>query len=90
MNDCCALPPFSTHCHCGLCHVTFATLDSFEAHLIRAPKSPVVSGCKPPASLGLVDDNGVWRTPEGLKMAQAKAVRLAALPRRPRREPQDA
>ena len=78
--DCCSLPPFSVHCHCGRCHVTFATLESFEGHLVRIPGSPVAVRCKTPAELGLLDDgNGTWRTPEGLARRDLDAARLAAL-----------
>ena len=77
--ECCALPPFSVNCHCGRCHVTFATLDSFEAHLIRNPGEWVIRGCLAPGSLGLVaDDRGTWRTPEGLERRNTDAARLAA------------
>jgi len=69
-----------THCQCGTCRVTFATLESFEAHLIREPGSVVVTGCREPSGMGLVaDDRDVWRTPEGLARRNLDAARLASL-----------
>jgi hypothetical protein len=77
--DCCALPPGSVNCHCGRCHVTFATLESFDDHLVRPRRSPEITGCRTPASLGLIeDDRGTWRTPEGLDRRNADKARLLA------------
>jgi hypothetical protein len=77
--DCCARTG-RTQYHCGRCHVTFAALSSFDAHLIRAAASRAVTGCRVPGDMGLVqDDKGVWRTPEGLVQRDRRSVMLAAL-----------
>lgn len=71
--------PTEAQCHCALCHQTFGTLEDFDGHLIRQPRSVSLTGCRTPVSLGLVqDDRLVWRTPAGLARRNADADRLAA------------
>jgi hypothetical protein len=69
-----------THCHCARCHQTFATLTSFDGHLVHEQGSAEIIACVPPRVLALVQDSqGVWRTPEGLARRDQDAARLASI-----------
>lgn len=60
--------------HCSGCHVTFGTLELFDAHQHWAGR-PLELTCDTPAELGLEqDDHGTWQTPEGLR-ARWRATR---------------
>jgi hypothetical protein len=45
--------------HCTACHRHFGGLTAFDAH--QTDSEPVV--CKDPASVGLIDRDGVWGRP---------------------------
>lgn len=58
--DCRPLKPGSKLCHCSICHATFTTVRSFDAH------QPSYTGCADPADVGLVPSTrsaGVWCRP---------------------------
>lgn len=48
--------PSTTQAHCGTCHVTFGGVYNFDRHRARGV-------CTPPAALGLLLTNGIWREP---------------------------
>lgn len=65
-------PPELTgsRCRCAACKRTFRNLAGFDAH------RPDRDGCGDPAKAGLVEQGGIWATPEGHVQTQAFAQRL--------------
>lgn len=60
----------SSRCRCGVCKRTFRNLAGFDAH------RPDRNGCGDPAAVGLVEQGGIWATPEGHAQTEAFAQRL--------------
>lgn len=66
-------PPGSTACLCRCCGRTFRNLAGFDAH------HPDRNGCGDPAAAGLVEQDGLWATPEGHAQRQLLAERLETM-----------
>jgi hypothetical protein len=64
-------PPSPSQAHCTVCHRTFGGIRYFDAHRCNG-------WCLDPTNLGLVDENGLWTTPEGHERRAADTARLAA------------
>lgn len=47
----------TSRCHCSGCHQTFSSITSFDAHRRRFQ-------CLDPATIGLVQTNGLWHSPD--------------------------
>lgn len=62
--------PVTAQAHCSVCHRTFRGIAHFDRHRRDGR-------CIPPADLGLVDDGGVWTTPEGAAARRHAAALLA-------------
>jgi hypothetical protein len=63
--------------HCGSgCPGTFTSPSSFDAHRIR---NTVAGGCRPPASVGMVEHSRVGYTAWGFPSDEANIERLRAL-----------
>lgn len=70
--------PMSGGYGCALCGSVFGTLTGFDAHQVRDYSATPPITCKAPDSLGYVlDERGVWRTPEGRAQRDRNAARLA-------------
>lgn len=68
-DDTCTRPtPSQAHCAAGSCHKTFGGVGGFDKH--RRDGS-----CLDPATLGMVEIKGVWRTP----MDDATRARFEAM-----------
>lgn len=61
--DC--VTPTPAQAHCSVCHRTFGGVSRFDAHRDNGR-------CADPATLDMVETNGVWRTP----MDEATVARL--------------
>lgn len=64
--------PSPAMAHCASCHRTFGGVTGFDAHRKDGT-------CLPPSSLGMVERDGVWRTPmstEALHRITGKQVEL--------------
>ena len=63
--------PGSPWCHCSTCGRTFRNLAGFDAHR--------PGDCVDPTTLGMIEDGGLWATPESHARAAADRARLAAV-----------
>jgi hypothetical protein len=66
---------------CAKCSNTFGSLTDFDRHQIAdysAPREQIIT-CRQPADLGLINDNGVWRTVAGAAKATRSRQQLADL-----------
>lgn len=59
-----------SRCRCGVCKRTFRNLAAFDAH------GPHRGGCGDPTAVGLVEQGGIWATPEGHAAADGLRQRL--------------
>jgi hypothetical protein len=77
---------------CAACGEQFGALAQFDAHQDVDYERDRAVICRPPAGLGLVqDDRGVWQTPEGLARREMDRARLAGMASsRPRARAQSA
>ena len=60
--------PTPNQAHCAACHLTFGGVTGFDAHRKHG-------ACLDPYALGMVERDGVWRTP----MSDAARERLDQL-----------
>lgn len=65
----CAVPTVS-QAHCSVCHLTFRSVTNFDAHRSKGY-------CIDPASIELVDVDGVWASSEGHAQAAEYRRRIA-------------
>lgn len=64
--------PKGSEAHCSVCHQTMSGVSYFDDHRRDGR-------CVPLTDLGLVEQDGLWTTPEGHASRAASAERLAAL-----------
>lgn len=69
-----------SRCLCRPCGRVFRNLAGFDGH------RPHRDGCGDPATVGLVEQDGIWATPQGHAQREASARRLATV--RTARSPQ--
>lgn len=62
--------PSHAHCAAASCHTTFATIGSFDDHRRGGQ-------CLPPASIGLVERDRLWASPERHAADERNTERLA-------------
>lgn len=63
--------PSATQAHCSVCHHSLSGVSYFDSHRVNG-------FCVAPASLGLVERDGLWSTPEGHEKRASDGARLAA------------
>ena len=66
--------PHGSQCLCTACGVLVATTRDFTRHQTFDGKTDAVIHCKDPADMGLVEEGGVWASPES--HARRERIRL--------------
>jgi len=61
-------------CHCTGCHRTFHTVSGFEAHWVGRGDD---RHCIDSATVGLVEKDRLWATPEGHALALVRVTQIA-------------
>lgn len=62
--------PSQSQAHCSVCHRTFGGVSGFDMHRRNG-------WCIDPTKFGIVERDGLWRTPEGHDRRELDASRLA-------------
>lgn len=62
--------PSQSQAHCSVCHRTFGGVSGFDMHRRDG-------ACVDPRKFGIVERDGLWRTPEGHDRREMDAWRLA-------------
>lgn len=63
--------PSASQAHCSVCHVSMSGVSYFDDHRVNG-------FCVDPLTLGLVEQDGLWSTPEGHQRRAADSARLLA------------
>lgn len=64
--------PTKTQAHCGACHVTFTGVNTFDVHRNGGV-------CATPQSMGFIEVDGLWTTPEGHANRAVHTARFKAM-----------